>query len=863
MSHETQFGPLTFPPPSVPRSDTSPPSSESLGTAPSTEDLLALMEKNPSLAPLAASFRSYLPPPAGAFSSSPTFIGSNPFASTSSTSPSHALIRASGDSLPAWSKTDSPSPTSRQAAASSLNLLLKPSVGTLGNPLHVAVQLEEQNLEHASSLELMAQLPPISGNEDSQNVSPGNHSSLSSLRISNSFSSPPQTRRPKVARTSASPPLTPSNLSPKKAFANVAPYTPSTGPYIPSTAFENSSTFSSPSPSRGASQPPSTPTNSPSSPLMITSLASPSNAPVGTTTFSAVPPPRAFGINSFRTSSQTSNTYLNAVQQSHTAAPHSTSMRERSIPSSSDVPSPTSSKDLTFGLDYWGDFDGNKRILCKDVNGFCIMTAPSVSFESAYGPLIKVIELVADELLFDIEYVKNASSSSSSSSSSLSLSDAAILQVDGGVPKRRFGAVCREDRCRVHFYVHVFDGRIPLLKLFERLILDPRMKELDMISRIYPVTFACHPKIDFVQTCIDLITSHLLELEKKEAAKSMSPNGSLDSSFGSSSVRAAAIVSPSASTSASSSKIVGSGRKGLAATSAALSVAPSTHSVSIAKPREGPFPIGLAIEAHHASEYAAELKDAIETAFHGVTVAPRAPLHCEVMLSVCFFNDKFACCLWEPIAPNNLNNYRPGAMLDWLQNRLQLDLAYIPRTPYVCDPRPLSKKNGSNINLALVETPPSHPLTASTSSLASSSVFANNDFIARPFSSAGTALVSSSNLNLLRSSAPILATPKPGPSPYGPIGAPGPSNLTNQQHQGLFTIGKTATPYGAPHAGASSASFATNADTTAKPRLNHNVDPAVAKRAHSINTSRHRHTGPPKASSSSTKVVPGSTKRQR
>jgi hypothetical protein len=332
---------------------------------------------------------------------------------------------------------------------------------------------------------------------------------------------------------------------------------------------------------------------------------------------------------------------------------------------------PRNSRSIPIGKDYLDQL--SKDIECGMANGLCIMTHPNVPFETSLSQFLPLVSEVADDLLEDL---KESSTSTlfpkkSFSNGPIVTSSDMRTALSFNVSTPRFGAVCRNERSRVHYYLHVYDPLVPVHKLFERLMLHPMTCKLESISRIYPVTAASHPEIDFAQTCIQLISSHPLTLKVSNAATSSS-----------------GVISPIAPVSKASAST-----GGLSTTPPNNNAISSSSSSSSGKVSHK-LTIGLALESHRASDFAKELSSAIVSSLPFIEIVERNPMHCDLMLSACYFNSVFLATLWEPINTNDLNNYRPLEMNTWSVLHPQ----YSHRTPFT-SPYGASSSSSSSTSL--------------------------------------------------------------------------------------------------------------------------------------------------------------------
>lgn len=220
----------------------------------------------------------------------------------------------------------------------------------------------------------------------------------------------------------------------------------------------------------------------------------------------------------------------------------------------------------------------------------------------------------------------------------------------------------------------------------------------------------------------------------------------------------------------------------------------------------GSISIGIGIEAHHASDYSEQLSHKLKEHLPAVKLAEKNPTECLAMLSVCYFNGVFLMAIWEPINPNNLNNYRPLEMEKWAS----LHPDYIPRTPrrivHPPDLRPQS--------LARQITPNQRrraPVYALGIAQDLSSSLATSGHLY-----ASTAIPTSS------SSASILGELR-GASPYGAIGSP---QIATTSQTAPSSLRSTTSIPRVP-------SQLTTARTTGA-LLNMDVNPATANRARSL-----------------------------
>lgn len=401
----------------------------------------------------------------------------------------------------------------------------------------------------------------------------------------------------------------------------------------------------------------------------------------------------------------------------------------------------------------------------------------------------------------------------------------------------RFGAVCRNERSRVHYYLHVYDPNLPVHKLFERLMLHPATSRLDSVSRIYPVTAAAHPDVDFAQMCIQLISNHALTLKVSNATSSVGA-GSATYHV---SKPTASLISPIGSVplSAYGSSVPGINNSSLQQTQAGNSNISSNASSSASSGRNGPnnsthtnqqpkLTIGLALESHRASDFAKELSAAILSSLPFIEIVERNPMHCDLMLSSCYFNSVFLTTLWEPINTNDLNNYRPGEMKTWAQ----LHPSYSPRTPFY----PFSK--AEQLDLRAIAPPQSglartqivSPPSASSTPVSSSSAAASQQLmhhlpsvaaITSTRASAGSAPLERTNSHLSTASSAHLSSSSGGTHfnqgfgthPHGPIGKN--FKASAQETQGFS---------------------ANAASTSSAPLLNTNIDSATLRRARTISS---------------------------
>lgn len=457
--------------------------------------------------------------------------------------------------------------------------------------------------------------------------------------------------------------VTTRRTSPAKAFANAAPYTPvsssleqltasylmSSAPKVPSPPSANAPMVKS-SYNTGYATP-----SAPSHSDHHSSVASP-------------PAPLVFGVASIAkhqsasaASASSSISYASAVQQvpiithqqqqqqQQQEQQHRSTLKNRSTLRNSSLRIP-------IGRDYL-DTVATTDIECGQANGLCVMTLANVAFETSLTELLPILEEVYHQLAADL---KDTHSSSLLAMRPVNMESPVSVMMNEHIDKPRlFGAVCRCERSRVHYYLHVFDRSMPVLKLFERLILEPKTSQLETISRIYPVTSASHPDIDFFQTCVQLISEHPATIKVTNAMKALLAS---TSSSGSGNPSTSSNSGPSA---------FGSARPGTGPSQGGR----PANSLSGALPR---LTIGLALESHRASEFAQELSTAIRAEFGFIDIVERNPMQCDLMLSGCYFNSVFLTSLWEPINTNDLNNYRPSEMRTWAGLHPQ----YVPRTPF-------------------------------------------------------------------------------------------------------------------------------------------------------------------------------------
>lgn len=567
--------------------------------------------------------------------------------------------------------------------------------------------------------------------------------------------------------------------SPTKAYANATPYTPSSTSKVNShekRAQSGNPHFSAPA-SLPISRPPPT---SPTKPTHYNNIGSVNSGPpsvnLALAPLRSAPsaPQSVFGLAAM--AKQQSMTYASAAHSARLATPYEAApglviARPRNLASTS--------VDISLGKDYLAQ--GNPTITCGMATGLVVMTTQSTTLETALLQIKPIIEEVIRDLLVDIPRVVRKQSGGKAGSGGAHGPKTAVEEDLS--PEAYYGVVSRVERCRMHFFIVILDPvRIPILPLFERVILHPGISLLPTISRIYPVTAAFHPDVDFTQGCINGLMEYC-------QTRGLSLDGD-----------------------------------------------------------PGTLMIGLAIEAHHASKFAAELKVAMSHYLPAVHLVEKNPTECPAMLTVCYFNTVFLMSVWEPINPNNLNNFRPAEMERW--SRLHPN--YVPRTPVSAlrtppDLRPRSLSRLEPVREILVDTIHDVPFFPST--------FGSSNFAAAPSNThVDTRLYSSS---VLPAPANLNASVARGASPYGAIGsssssAPYASAPAGHHAAPSSALSRTTTAITRPHAPAPAAKASGSL-------LNTNVNIATATRAHSLSGAQQatHASGAPKGP----KNVPGGKRR--